>query len=94
MLKDCSVRDIDECGINYGGCSADAICNNLDGTLKNGTHTCTCPPGLIGDGVKRCDIFVFQTKMSFQLEGLKKEDIVIEVHFLPVFCCTCVSLDY
>lgn len=91
MLNDCSVRDIDECGINYGGCSTDAICNNLDGTVKNGTHTCTCPPGLIGDGVKRCDIFVFQTKMSFQLDGLKKEDIVIQVYFWLFLLHVCVG---
>ena len=40
------VTDVDECGYNNGGCSANATCANIPGS-----RTCTCNPGYSGDGL-------------------------------------------
>ena len=37
--------DIDECAINTHNCHINAFCNNTEGS-----HNCTCLPGLSGDG--------------------------------------------
>lgn len=60
----CESQDVDECLVADGGCHTNAVCQNLDGTLLAGTHRCICPPGMIGDGVRRCDFFVYRTKFS------------------------------
>jgi cysteine-rich repeat protein len=75
VRSDCSLQEIDECNIDNGGCNLNAICMNLDGLLKNGTHECRCPPGLIGDGVVRCDIFLFETQVGFNLLGISLSDV-------------------
>jgi len=41
----CDDADIDECAENNGGCHAQAVCNNTEGSF-----TCTCNPGYTGDG--------------------------------------------
>lgn len=43
--------DINECGINNGGCSDFAVCTNIPGG-----RTCTCKAGYIGDGTSCVDI--------------------------------------
>ncbi len=37
--------DIDECLVNNGGCSRDAVCTNSPGSF-----TCACKPGFSGNG--------------------------------------------
>lgn len=68
ILANCEKQDVDECTIGGTGlCHPNAVCENLDGTLEQGTHTCVCPPGMSGDGVTRCDVFRYQT--SFTVGG-------------------------
>lgn len=76
ILSDCSKKDIDECDVNNGGCIDNAVCNNIDATANpTETHSCYCPPGLIGDGVNRCDIFVYETSMKFALANVAVSDV-------------------
>ena len=41
-----SLADIDECTLNMNNCADDAACMDSDGSF-----TCTCDTGYIGDGV-------------------------------------------
>jgi cysteine-rich repeat protein len=54
----CIERDIDECNTNNGDCVLGAICtnNNVVTSGSDITHTCECPPDMIGDGVTLCII--------------------------------------
>lgn len=71
VRADCSLRDVDECASRIATCHEDAVCQNLDATVfQNDTYRCFCPPGMNGDGVQRCDIFVFITKFDLQLDSL------------------------
>jgi len=45
--------DVDECAVNHGNCSADAICTNTPGSSN-----CSCMPGYVGDGFN-CSGFPF-----------------------------------
>jgi cubilin len=38
--------DVNECGSGNGGCSADAVCTNIDGS-----RLCGCKSGFLGNGV-------------------------------------------
>lgn len=40
-----SIVDIDECSVGLSKCDANAICYNTAGS-----YTCSCKPGLHGDG--------------------------------------------
>ena len=42
----CTVTDIDECMLGIDNCHPNAICNNT-----NGSFSCHCNPGFVGDGV-------------------------------------------
>ena len=55
--------DVDECIINNGGCNADAICHNTEGSF-----TCTCKPGYSWNGSSCVGRLICQTmtKMTFQ----------------------------
>lgn len=71
ITADCHVHDVNECATNNGGCASNALCkNNVAGVGENTTHTCVCPKGLVGDGVVRCDVFLYQTHLKFELVGL------------------------
>jgi hypothetical protein len=48
--QDFVVTDVDECGYNNGGCSANATCTNIPGS-----RTCACNPGYSGDGLT-CEV--------------------------------------
>jgi len=37
---------IDECSVNNGGCDLNAICSNTNGTIS-----CACKPGFLGNGL-------------------------------------------
>ena len=39
------VSDINECATGTHNCSADAVCNNTEGS-----YNCSCKPGYYGDG--------------------------------------------
>lgn len=70
IKNDCSVSDVNEC---YNSpCIPLAVCENLDGTLRNGKFKCTCPPGMFGDGQKRCGSYMPQTNflLSFSLQNV------------------------
>jgi len=45
LILKCDDADIDECAENNGGCHAQAVCNNTEGSF-----TCTCKQGYTGDG--------------------------------------------
>jgi cysteine-rich repeat protein len=72
---DCSIQDINECDTNHGGCSPNAVCINYDGTLKVKTHECKCPPGMIGDGITRCEIFIYETQIDLEIVGITHTDV-------------------
>uniref|UniRef100_A0A0G4HQL1 EGF-like domain-containing protein n=1 Tax=Chromera velia CCMP2878 TaxID=1169474 RepID=A0A0G4HQL1_9ALVE len=44
-----SWTELDECLAGVHNCNSEATCTNT-----NGSFTCTCPPGLVGDGVVAC----------------------------------------
>ena len=44
-MKNAPFLDINECAKGTHTCSADAVCNNT-----NGSYNCTCNPGYYGDG--------------------------------------------
>lgn len=69
--RDCVLEDVNEClNGTYGGCIRTAVCVNFDRVTGNTTHECRCPPGLNGDGVKRCDNKVFKTSLELEAFGL------------------------
>lgn len=46
LSDDCTIKDLDECSVaSTNGCIKNTVCKNLDALLRNGTHTCICPPG-------------------------------------------------
>lgn len=70
VKSDCSLEDHDECAANNGGCALGALCINEEATpTSNVTHKCVCPPGMVGDGISRCDIYVYQVSMKFAVQG-------------------------
>lgn len=69
----CAKIDIDECAANNGGCQATAVCNNLDGTLQQGTRNCICPPGMIGDGINECRFSAWAVHFDVVLIGMSVE---------------------
>lgn len=76
IRHDCSMKDIDECRVNHGGCNTAAMCLNHAATLQsNITHECICPPGMIGDGISRCDIYVYQVTFKVAVQGVSKYDV-------------------
>lgn len=88
VTADCQVHDVNECSTNNGGCVSTALCkNNVAGVGENTTHTCVCPKGLIGDGVVRCDVFLYQTQLTFELVGLAASGVNVNVGF-SALCST------
>jgi hypothetical protein len=86
VTEDCKIEDVNECSTDNGGCVKTALCkNNVAGIGENYTHTCVCPKGLVGDGVLRCDVFVYQTHMTFQLVGLEVAAVNTNVSTHPFF---------
>jgi hypothetical protein len=45
-------------------------CKNLDGTLRQGRFECICPPGMIGDGLVYCDVFLYRTFFVVRTPGV------------------------
>lgn len=41
-----------------------------DATAGMGTHNCHCPPGMVGDGVTRCDVYSYFTIFSIGVNGV------------------------
>jgi hypothetical protein len=66
----CDKVDIDECVTNNGGCMPDATCENLNGVFELGTRNCRCPVGMNGDGISRCDLFIYTTRFSLSVLGV------------------------
>jgi cysteine-rich repeat protein len=56
VTPNCVQRDIDECNTNNGECLREATCININviNDMSTTTHTCTCPPNMIGDGTILC----------------------------------------
>lgn len=48
VTPDCELVDYDECLIGNGGCTAGAVCVNLDGTVDPQGFVCQCLPGRFG----------------------------------------------
>lgn len=73
----CEKIDINECLQNHGNCAENAICQNFDSVANNGTktHECICPAGLVGDGINRCDVFVYTTSYQLQLYNVLQQQI-------------------
>jgi hypothetical protein len=69
LNQDCTIYNEDECMANNGGCHEAAICINEHPTTDNSTHRCVCPPGMKGDGVTRCDIYVYTVSTKVIVEG-------------------------
>lgn len=75
ITPDCQKRDVDECASSLytnGDCHPNAVCENLDGLLEEGTHNCWCPPGMVGDGVYQCDVYVFTIIFKVAKDGTLK----------------------
>ena len=45
-MNDCHALDIDECSVMMDICHADANCTDMEGSF-----TCQCNNGFIGDGI-------------------------------------------
>lgn len=79
IRSDCSVKDVDECRNNNGGCFAGAMCLNHAATLHtNMTHECICPPGMVGDGINRCDVYIYRVNFKLAVQGVSKFDVNYE----------------
>lgn len=76
-------RDVNEClQSNNGGCHVDAVCRNLDALASAGkTHECICPPGMNGDGIRRCDQMVYMTQFGIRLNAVP-EGVVLDLQLL------------
>jgi hypothetical protein len=81
ITKNCEKQDVDECSVNNGGCAENAVCVNKDGLEGQGSHECKCPPGMIGDGIRRCDIYLYETQMVFEVVGLKSQNVNVQVNW-------------
>lgn len=76
VKSDCTIEDVDECRTDNGGCADNAVCVNHVSTLTtNSTHECICPPGMVGDGVARCDIYVYQVTFTMAVQGITVFDV-------------------
>lgn len=69
----CQKVNIDECMQGTDNCHRNAICKDKDptatGSAPDQKFECTCPPGLLGDGVEECKVFAYPTKFSFSKTG-------------------------
>ena len=70
--------EVGECAMNNGGCSPDAICTKIPGSV-----TCTCVEGYSGDGFI-CTGKFFAYKFAFSLDCLL--DIAPVSRFRNVIC--------
>ena len=66
----CERQDVNECLVANGGCAANALCVNTDGTvLGSDGFACVCPPGLFGDGYERCDTTQYAVVMELAVRN-------------------------
>ena len=63
--------DVDECSINNGGCNADAICHNTEGSF-----TCSCEPGYSWDGSSCVGRLICQTMTKMTFQGGCRQSII------------------
>lgn len=70
VWPDCTLHDVNECSAEPGPCAGKAVCMNYDGTATSPGFECQCPPGMVGDGVTRCDVYVYETSMTILARGL------------------------
>lgn len=71
----CEERDVDECSVSSGPgpCHENAVCENLNGIVGPAKYRCTCPPGMLGDGVSRCDVKDYLTTFVFGIAATTPE---------------------
>ena len=62
--------NINECFAGTAICHRNAACEDRDATV-NGTllYECTCPPGMVGDGVTSCDLPKYETQLTLSQPG-------------------------
>lgn len=74
----CQKINVDECMQGLANCHRNAACLDRDGAATNQTFACSCPPGLLGDGVEECKVYLYVTRFSLtttiqDIEAFDKE---------------------
>lgn len=70
ITPSCELLDTDECATPNGYCHPNAVCENLDSRLGQGSHNCHCPPGMVGDGITTCDTYTYTTVFEVAIDGV------------------------
>ena len=62
----CQKLDVDECAKGMHNCNPNAVCSNLNGGNSGAVKgfDCTCPPGLVGNGVTECQLYAYITRFA------------------------------
>ena len=70
MFKKDRKVNINECFAGTAKFHRNAACEDRDATV-NGTllYECTCPPGMVGDGVTSCDLPKYETQLTLSQPG-------------------------
>ncbi len=67
---DCRKVNINECLTGAATCHRNAVCDDRDAIVNSSLlYECICPPGLVGDGVDKCDVIQFETKFALEQPG-------------------------
>ena len=70
ISDDCRKVNINECYAGTATCHRNAVCEDRDATVNASLlYECICPPGLVGDGVTKCDIIQYETRLTLEQPG-------------------------
>jgi cysteine-rich repeat protein len=92
VTPQCVKKDVDECANNNGGCMPEATCENLNGVFELGTRNCRCPTGMNGDGVSRCDLLIYTTRLTLSIENVSPQAMTIQQITAALYASSVVPL--
>jgi len=70
ISDDCRKVNINECFSGAAECHRNAVCEDRDATVNASLpYVCVCPPGLVGDGIAKCDVIEYKTSLTLQQPG-------------------------
>ncbi len=70
ISEDCRKVNINECYAGTANCHRNAACIDQDATVNaSQLFQCVCPPGLVGDGVEKCNVIQYETRLTLEQPG-------------------------